>query len=329
MTLAALKSFADQYPNDRITLLSRPVAKLLMEGLPSNVSLRTVNLNNYTGLGGLRRLSRELLKEDYDVLVDWHDVLRSKVIRFFFRKARHKVAVIDKGRKERRAITRQKDKVLKPLTPSPERYALVLEAAGFPIELKPYRMFGDTKADIADLADITGAKGSDPWVGIAPFAAHEGKVYPPRLMEQVIFRLIQQYPNGRIFLFGRGEEEEKFFQLWCAQYRQCTSVAKHCEGMYQELILMSHLNVMLSMDSANMHLASLTGVPVVSVWGATHPMAGFLGYNQDPENAIQIDLECRPCSIYGNKPCQRGDYACLQNIPPERIVDRIVTLINN
>ena len=135
MTLAALKSFADQYPNDRITLLSRPVAKLLMEGLPSNVSLHTVNLNNYTGLGGLRRLSRELLKEDYDVLVDWHDVLRSKVIRFFFRKARHKVAVIDKGRKERRALTRQKDKVLKPLTPSPERYALVLEAAGFELRL--------------------------------------------------------------------------------------------------------------------------------------------------------------------------------------------------
>jgi ADP-heptose:LPS heptosyltransferase len=148
-------------------------------------------------------------------------------------------------------------------------------------------------------------------------------------MEQVIYRLIQEYPLGRIFLFGRGEEEEKYFQLWCAQYRQCTWVGKHCEGMYQELILMSHLNVMLSMDSANMHLASLTGIPVVSVWGATHPMGGFLGFNQNADNVIQLDLECRPCSIYGNKPCQRGDYACLQNIPPERIVERITTLINN
>ena len=99
--------------------------------------------------------------------------------------------------------------------------------------------------------------------------------------------------------------------------------------MYQELILMSHLDVMLSMDSANMHLASLTGTPVVSVWGATHPMAGFLGYNQKEENIIQTDLDCRPCSIFGNKKCHRGDYACLQNIPLERIVDRITTLINN
>ena len=99
--------------------------------------------------------------------------------------------------------------------------------------------------------------------------------------------------------------------------------------MYQELIVMSHLDVMLSMDSANMHLASLTAVPVVSVWGSTHPMAGFFGFNQSKDNAIQIDLDCRPCSIFGNKPCQRGDYACLQNIPPERIVERITTLINN
>jgi ADP-heptose:LPS heptosyltransferase len=99
--------------------------------------------------------------------------------------------------------------------------------------------------------------------------------------------------------------------------------------MYQELILMSHLDVMVSMDSANMHLASITGTPVVSIWGATHPLAGFLGFNQNEENAIQTDLDCRPCSIYGNKPCRRGDYACLNSIPPERIVDRISTLIKN
>ena len=99
--------------------------------------------------------------------------------------------------------------------------------------------------------------------------------------------------------------------------------------MYQELIIMSHLDVMLSMDSANMHLASLTATPVVSVWGATHPYAGFMGFRQKEENAVQIDLECRPCSIFGQKPCQRGDYACMNNIPPERITERIISIINN
>jgi ADP-heptose:LPS heptosyltransferase len=97
--------------------------------------------------------------------------------------------------------------------------------------------------------------------------------------------------------------------------------------MNEELILMSHLDVMLSMDSANMHLASLTGIPVVSIWGATHPYAGFMGWNQTRDNAIQTDLDCRPCSIFGQKPCKRGDYACMNMIKPETVVEKINTLL--
>ena len=92
---------------------------------------------------------------------------------------------------------------------------------------------------------------------------------------------------------------------------------------------MSHLDAMVSMDSSNMHLASLTGTPVVSVWGATHPYAGFLGWGQSTDNIVQIDLECRPCSIYGQKPCRRGDYACMNGIAPETIVDKIENILSN
>ena len=94
-------------------------------------------------------------------------------------------------------------------------------------------------------------------------------------------------------------------------------------GIDKELILMSHLDVMLSMDSSNMHLASLVGTPVVSVWGATHPYAGFMGWGQSESNAVMIDMPCRPCSIYGNKICTKGDYPCLTGITPEQIAGRV------
>ena len=87
---------------------------------------------------------------------------------------------------------------------------------------------------------------------------------------------------------------------------------------------MKQLNVMLTMDSGNMHLASLVGTPVVSVWGATHPFAGFYGLNQLPENAVQMELECRPCSIFGNIPCRFGTYECLNAINPKAIVEKMV-----
>ena len=93
--------------------------------------------------------------------------------------------------------------------------------------------------------------------------------------------------------------------------------------MNGELALMGQLDAMLSMDSANMHLASLVGTRVVSIWGGTHPYAGFLGWNQKESDCIQLDLPCRPCSVYGNKRCLRGDYMCMNGITPEYILQKI------
>ena len=146
-------------------------------------------------------------------------------------------------------------------------------------------------------------------------------------MHEVVRLLTEKYPKVRIFLFGRGKEEEETFPKWSQEMPQCTCVSWHLDGIEQELILMSHLDVMLSMDSANMHMASLTGTPVVSVWGATHPMAGFMGWNQNEKNAVQIDMDCRPCSIYGQKPCIHGDYRCMTGIKPEMIVEKISAIL--
>jgi ADP-heptose:LPS heptosyltransferase len=72
-----------------------------------------------------------------------------------------------------------------------------------------------------------------------------------------------------------------------------------------------------------MHLASIVNTPVISIWGATHPFAGFLGWGQSTSQVVQTDLSCRPCSVFGNKPCFRGDYACLQQIQPAHIVQQV------
>ena len=332
MTVPVVWALATQYPDIRVTGLSRKFARPLFDDLAPNINFMEADLTKeYHGMRGLNALYRRLVAKQFTKVADLHNVLRSEYLRMRFNLGRYRVEHINKHRKQRKQLTSYKKKVLRQLPSSFENYAEVFAQLGYPVDIRKFRsIFPEEGGNLNMLPAAIGPKKSfEQWIGIAPFAAHEGKVYPPRLMEQVIFQLIQQYPKARIFFFGKGDQENKYFQLWCAQYRQCLYVSKHCETMYQELILMSHLNVMLSMDSANMHLASLTGVPVVSVWGATHPMAGFLGYNQDPDNVIQLDLECRPCSIFGNKPCQRGDYACLQNIPPERIVERITTLINN
>lgn len=332
MTVPVVYSLARQYPDIRITVLSRAFARPFFEDLAPNVGFMEADLKReYHGIKGLNALYRRLTAKQFTAVADLHNVLRSEFLRMRFNLGRYKVAHIDKHRKGRRRLVSANNKQLIPQPTSFQNYADVFVRLGYPVELEFRSLFGEGKGDLSQLPHSLSQllnTDSQPLIGIAPFAAHEGKVYPLQQMQQVIGQLTAKYPEARIFLFGKGIQEDEAFPQWCAQYPQCVHVAKWVEAMRQELVLMSHLDVMLSMDSANMHLASLVAVPVVSVWGATHPFAGFLGWNQTPENVIQTDLDCRPCSIYGQKTCRRGDFACMHSIKPETIVAHIEKILS-
>ena len=66
------------------------------------------------------------------------------------------------------------------------------------------------------------------------------------------------------------------------------------------------------------------GLKSVTIWGATSPACGFQGYGKDGTDDLQLDMECRPCSIFGNKPCKNNEpYACLHDIAPETVVETV------
>ena len=316
MSVPVVHDLAVQYPDLEITMLSREMARPLFEQLPNNVHFVAADLNGqHKDLFGLCRLWRDAHLNDFDYIADFHGVLRTWWLRTEGCLRRKKVAKIDKGRKGKKALTRQKNKVFVQQATSFERYAKVLEQLGFPI--KPQF----TKLDYSAFCERQ-KPANETWIGIAPFAKHEAKVYPLEQMEQVI-KALSERENTTVFLFGGGKEENEQIERLCAKYNH-VQPAKSQQGLKGELALMGQLDVMLSMDSANMHLASLAGTRVVSVWGGTHPYAGFLGWNQKTDDCVQLDLSCRPCSVYGNKPCLRGDYACMNGIAPEEILNKLL-----
>lgn len=317
MTVPVVHDLAVQYPDLEITMLSREMARPLFEQMPKNVHFFGADLKGrHKGLFGLNRLiANDLHYENFDYVADFHDVLRSIIVRLNCRMLGKKVAKIDKGRKSKKALTRQKNKVLEQQATSFERYAKVLEQLGFPIEPQ------FVKLDYSAFCGTQKAT-NETWIGIAPFAKHQAKVYPLEKTEQVI-KALSERKNTTVFLFGGGEEEKRQIAELCSKYPN-VQTAQNQQGLKGELALMGQLDVMLSMDSANMHLASLVGTRVVSIWGGTHPFAGFLGWNQKPADCVQLDLPCRPCSVYGNKPCLRGHYACLNGIAPSQIIEKLV-----
>lgn len=329
MAVPVVYSVATKYPDIRITVLSRGYARPFFEDLAPNVNFMEADVKReYRGVKGLNALYRRLTAKQFTKVADLHNVLRSEYLRMRFNMGRYRVEHIDKHRRDRRKLTAYNNKVRKQLNSSFENYAEVFARLGYPVDIHFRSLFPEEGGNLNLLPAIVGPKKSfQQWIGIAPTAAHSGKEYPLPRMHEVVSELTQRWPKARIFLFGRGQREEQLFHEWCQEFPQCVGVDEHLENMQQELILMSHLDVMLSMDSANMHLASLTATPVVSIWGATHPLGGFKGWNQSTDNMIQVDLDCRPCSIYGKKKCRRGDFACMHSITPERIVEKVNSLL--
>ena len=311
-------------PDVNFVLATQTWPATMMVDAPHNLTVVDVDIKGrYKGLRGMWRLA-EKLKRHYkvDAVADLHSVIRTWVIDFWMKLHGVEVARIDKERSLRRKLVKHK---VDAVTPTVERYRLVFERLGLQAPQRAFTKLFDGKP--APVSAIVPAKGEgERWVAISPFSAHRGKEYPIELMYQVVDKLANM-KGVYIFMMGGGKSEKLALRPLSKRYHNVTSLAEVKHAFLDEFALLQKCDVMLSMDSANMHLAALMAVPVVSVWGATHPKCGFMGYNQSEENAVQVDLPCRPCSIYGEKGCRHGDYRCLNRITPQMIVDKITSII--
>ncbi|UGS21131.1 glycosyltransferase family 9 protein [Flavobacterium cyclinae] len=321
MTVPVLRALVLQYPEVKITVVSRPFFQPFFDGIP-NVNFFGVDLKErHKGFLGLLRLFSDLRKLKIDVVADLHNVLRSKVVRTLFLLSGKKVAATDKGRAEKKALTSLTNKVFALVKPMVERHVETLKQLGFSVDLMNPQ-FPD-KAILSDeILSITGIK-NQKWIGIAPFAQYESKVYPIDLMQQVIDGLAKN-KNQKIFLFGGGEKEILMLNQLQNQHENVIVLAGKLR-FNEELKVISNLDVMLSMDSGNSHIAAMFGVKVITLWGATHPFAGFKPFNQPDDFCVTADRSkypLLPTSIYGNKKVE-GYEDVMRTILPKEIIDKI------
>ena len=309
---SVMKEIAAQHPEIHFVFATRAFFAPFFDNIP-NLEVFPVDFNGrHKGLKGLLRLYKDLnRKYKIDAIADLHNVLRSKVIILCFRLSfnKIKIAIINKGRREKRVLCNANNPNKKPLVPTWQRYVSVFQHLRLKALINPMA--------IPYLPEKVKK------IGVSPFAQHKGKIYPPELMEKVLELLNDNY---EVYLFGGGKKEQELCEKWQIKYTNVHSLVGK-KTLVEELELISTLDVMLSMDSSGMHLASLCNVPCISIWGATHPYSGFVGFGQENNPQIQLELPCRPCSVYGNKPCRYKDYRCLYGITPERIVENTQSLI--
>lgn len=325
MMVPVISVLTQTYPELIVTVLTRSFFEPLFSHIP-NVRVYEADVKGvHSGVLGLAGLARELRDEEVDVVADLHDVIRSNILRSVFYLYGIPFIQIDKGRSEKKALTRSENKDFKPLKSTHQRYADVFAELGYPLDLSQYRP-PERRALLPKVYDIVG-RDRQKWLGIAPFAQHDSKMYPLDLMERVISELNAE-GKVRMIFFGAGEKEKAQLEKWEKQFENAVSVVGKL-SFAEELTLISNLDAMLSMDSGNAHLAAIYEVPVISIWGVTHPYTGFKAFNQPLENCLLPDLEKYPkipTSVYGNK-VPEGYEEVMRSIPPQMVLLKIREII--
>ena len=327
----ALIAISANYPNVQITLVTRGNFTPFFFNMP-NVNVIGINLKKYKGIVGIWKFYKELEKlGPYDKIIDLHSSLRSRAFSFIYRLRGIPTFTINKGRKEKNEQIKRKNKVLKNLPHTVERYLKVFEHAGFPAVTRrgPWiNVDADSKIYAQDFFKRMGLKKKETlWVGFAPFAGHELKEWP-MYKSILLVKQIQTEFNACIFLFGSTEERKKL-KVIQGDLENCFIVSGDKMGIRGELGIMEKLDLMIGMDSSNIHLMALLKKPVIGIFGTTHPYSGFGPYGQEDSGVLQVEhLPCRPCSIYGNTTCYRKDFACMEMIDPADVIKRIRFVLN-
>lgn len=321
MTVPIILALVNQYPEVKITMVSRPFFKPIFENIP-NVTFLSVHTNHqHKGIFGLCRLYKEIKQQNVEQVADLHNVLRSKVIRFLFALSGKKVAYTDKGRKEKNELTRAENKIFKPLKSMFERHIDTFKQLGYDIDLSNPVFLQQMSIPLKAQNSI-GIK-SQKWIGIAPFAHYQSKTYPMDLIREVI-RKLSEIQNQKILLFGGGKHEMELLEEFAKEHKNVFNFAGKI-SFEDELHLISNLDLMVSMDSGNAHLSAMFGIKTITLWGATHPFAGFSPFNQPLENCLTSDRNqypLLPTSVYGNKKVAGYDDV-MRSIPVKDIIQKI------
>lgn len=319
MLAHTLRAFSEAYPSVRVTLVTRKLFAPFFAGLDVDI-VEVDTKDRHKGAKGLWRLFRDIVRgRKVDAFADMHSSVRSLVVKLLMMFSGRKISRIHKGRVEKWFRVGHNSHNGVPLKHTVVRYCDVLREFGFEFD------------DPAPVERQSSLQCKNPmgekqgrWIGIAPFSAHKGKTYPEEQTKELVSLLAADYE--RVFIHSGGGSEAEFANSMEAKYDNVVALNGKVK-LAEELNLIAHLDCLVSMDSLAMHMASLTATPVVSVWGATHPALGFLGWGCAPQGVLQTEMACRPCSVYGDRVCKSGNYKCLYSITPQMVADKVKEMV--
>lgn len=272
--------------------------------------------------GELIRLFGRLRKERYDTIIDAHNVIRSNLL-YRTLKAHRKVQ-LQKDQLKKTLLIKKKRNLFDGVTSLSARYLELAGLLGVPIRETSTELTIPKKAAerIETIVEEAGLDGKT-LIAIAPGARWETKRWPLPLYRNLVTGLVAL--GYGIVLIGSLDDTEPADAITEGIEAQTLNLIGRC-SILETAAVLKDCSVLVTNDSAPLHIAEAVGTPVVALFGPTVREFGY--FPRLPRSiALEIPLDCRPCSRNGSRRCPLGTKECLTGIPPERIVESVRTIL--
>ena len=285
-----------------------------------------------SGYKGLQELGKLLRAEQYDLVIDIHDSIRTKYLRSVC-KAKN-VLVMDKRKLERWLMVNLKRNAYTDDLSVADRYIETVEELGVKNDGKGLEIFipDSTLFEISGKMAKLRLNQFEKVIGICPGSKHFTKRWQKEKFAEVAVRAALEF-KGKVLLFGGKEESE-----------DCTFVAEEVRRrvgeqsvsnfageftLLETAAAMEFCDVVVTNDSGLMHLAAAKQRKVVSVFGSTVKEFGFAPYGTEAVVIENNTLDCRPCTHIGRKECPKGHFKCMVDVSAEEVLTAVQSMLRS
>jgi heptosyltransferase-2 len=324
LTIPLLQATKSLFPDAKIDFLVIPAAKNILETHPDIFRLIIYDKHKKDrGMANFWKLTKDLRKHHYDLALVPHRSMRSASL------------VWGAGIPRRIGFDRSAGRFLfTNIIPYPQgvheinRNLHLLTPLEVDVTKKvfPRLYFTDEDRDaVHNWMGNESLSSSDRIITIAPGSVWATKRWLAEYFAQTAAKLTAE--GFKIVLIGGETDKAVAAQLEeFTEVNICSAVGKFT--LRQSALLIKHSELLITNDSAPMHLSVAVGTPVAAIFGPTVPAFGFYPYGESDRVAELKNLACRPCGKHGGDRCPIGTFECMRQLTPDRVLKEAQSILN-
>ena len=309
-----------KFPNSQIDILTKSEFAEILQYNPNIDNVLCFQKND-----SVFNWRKKIIFNSYDVILDLHNSLRSKILRLFSAKKNY---VICKNIFKRTLLIKLRLNFFKKNIPIPLKYIAVGKSIGIEDDKLGLEIFIPDEIKTSANEKLNNFLNQKKIIVISPTAKHKTKIFPKEKFIEFA-KKISQLCDVNIVIIGSNTDF-----LYCKELVEKINFDKEIAynfagklSLLETSVLIEKCNVVVTNDSASLHIASAMKKKCVAIFGSTVREFGFFPFRTEFEIIENKNLKCRPCSHIGKNKCPKKHFKCMNDIKVDEVVEKVLKFL--